>query len=138
MWGKLGDPLIVILHKALDGSWLRQQAIANNIANIDTPNYKRWDVSFENNLKKALLKESSDLPLVQTNSRHLQGGPCLEEVKPELIQIFESSWRNDGNNVDIEAEMTKQVVNLLNYSLLTRAVTDHFEMLRLAITEGRR
>ncbi len=137
MWRQLGAPVLPILERALDGNWLRQQVIAGNIANVDTPHYKRWDVSFEKKLKE-IGEASSTLPLSQTHPRHLGGKPRLEEAQPVFAQSHQTSWRNDGNNVDIESEMAQQAVTLLKYDLLTRLVTDHLGMLRIAITEGRR
>lgn len=136
MWQQLGVPLIPLLERALDCTWLRQQVIASNIANVDTPYYKRQEVSFEEKLKE-ILKTAPTLPLSKTDPRHLGGKPGLEEVKPAITRSRQASWRNDGNNVDIEAEMAQQAANLLNYNLLTRLVTEHFGMLRIAITEGR-
>ncbi|MDH7576770.1 MAG: flagellar basal body rod protein FlgB [Bacillota bacterium] len=137
MWLQLGAPLIPLLERALDGNWLRQQVISNNIANVDTPKYKRRDVIFEEKLKE-VLGNTSTVSLVRTNPRHLAAVPCLDEVQPVITRSYESSWRNDGNNVDIEAEMAQQAANLLNYNLLTRLVTDQLGMLRIAISEGRR
>lgn len=137
MLNQLGGPLLQVLHKALDASWIRQQVIANNIANVDTPGYKRWEVSFEKQLQKALA-EVGKLPLTRTHPTHLSKAASLEDVQPQVYQVLGSSYRNDGNNVDIDAEMAKQTANYLHYNLLTRLVTDHLEMLRIAVTEGRR
>jgi len=137
MLNQLGEPLLQILHKALDAGWMRQQVIANNIANVDTPGYKRWDVSFEKQLQEALA-EAGKLPLARTHPGHLGKTTSLEDVHPQIYQVVGSSYRNDDNNVDIDAEMAKQAANYLNYNLLTRLVTDYLGMLRIAITEGRR
>ncbi|HHW40334.1 MAG TPA: flagellar basal body rod protein FlgB [Syntrophomonadaceae bacterium] len=132
MWEQLGEPILPVLQGMLDANWLRQQVIANNIANVDTPQYKRWDVVFAQKLK-----ESSDISLARTNPRHI-AGENPETVKPSLIQPEKTSMRNDGNNVDLEYEMALQAETVLLYNLLTRLVSDHLGMLRTAITEGRR
>jgi flagellar basal-body rod protein FlgB len=137
MLDQLGGPLLQVLHKALDASWLRQQVIANNIANVETPGYKRWEVSFEKQLQRALA-EGENLSLARTHPAHFGRAPSLGDVQPQVYQVLDSSYRNDGNNVDIDAEMAKQTANYLNYNLLTRLVTGHLEMLRIAVTEGRR
>lgn len=132
MWEQLGKPIIPILQSMLDANWLRQQVIANNIANVDTPQYKRWDVIFTQKLK-----ESSNISLTQTNPRHINV-KTTEMMKPALIQPEKTSMRNDGNNVDLESEMAIQAATILQYNLLTRLVSDQLGMLRTAITEGRR
>lgn len=136
MWEKLGEPLLPVLERALDVNLLRQQVIANNIANADTPNYKRWDVIFANKLSE-VTESDNKLALAQTNPRHINIKNKYE-IEPTLIQVNQSSSRNDGNNVDIESELVQQTETLLNYNFLTRLVTDHLDMLRIAITEGRR
>lgn len=132
MWDKLGEPVVSLLQGMLDANWLRQQVIANNIANADTPQYKRWDVVFSQELKK-----SYDISLKRTNSRHFAGSN-RGEPKLLVIQPEGTSVRNDGNNVDLEYEMALQAETVLMYNLLTRLVSDQLGMLRTAITGGRR
>lgn len=132
MWEQLGEPILPVLQGMLNANWLRQQVIANNIANVDTPQYKRWDVIFTQKLI-----ESSNISLAQTNPRHINV-KTTEMMKPALVQPEKTSMRNDGNNVDLEYEMAIQAATVLQYNLLTRLVSDQLGMLRTAITEGRR
>ena len=67
----LGDPLIPVLKRTLDVNWLRQQAISQNIANVDTPNYKRIDLDFKHILAKK--SRTQGLALRRTNPAHLEG-----------------------------------------------------------------
>jgi flagellar basal-body rod protein FlgB len=117
-----------IMERALDLNWIRQQLISNNIANVDTPGYKRVDVDFKSSLIKALNNHDN-------NSKSRLNAHDLE---PVFVESEELTLSNDGNNVDIEKEMSQQAVNLLQYALLTRLVSDQLGMLRTAITEGRR
>lgn len=133
MIANLGDPLIPVLQRALDAGWLRQQVISYNIANASTPNYKRWDVDFGKIFREMT---AANLPLSRTHQSHLEG----EErglSGPVLYRDMQTRMRNDGNNVDPESEMALQAATLLQYNLLSRLVSDHFSLLRTAITEGR-
>ncbi|MGB9791398.1 MAG: flagellar basal body rod protein FlgB [Thermacetogeniaceae bacterium] len=132
MWNKLGEPVISLLQNMLDANWLRQQVIANNIANVDTPQYKRWDVIFNQEVTKTF-----DISLKRTNSRHLAGS-TRGASKLMVVQPNNTSVRNDGNNVDLEYEMALQAETVLMYNLLTRLMSDQLGMLRTAITGGRR
>ena len=71
-----------VLEKTLNGLDLRNKAISNNLANVDTPNYKRRSVSFRNQLKSAM-EGSNDL--ATTNNRHIAtGAGSLNEVQPQV------------------------------------------------------
>ncbi len=122
---QIANPAAEVMERALDINWLRQQLIANNIANVDTPNYKRADVDFKSSLIKAL-------------NNHSDSRLAAKEVEPDFVDSEDLILSNDGNNVDIEKEMSQQAVNVLQYALLTRLVSDQLGMLRTAITEGRR
>jgi len=133
MINKLGDPILPELKKALDINWVRQQVISQNIANADTPNYKRIDVDFKRVLAGKVDKR---LALERTHAAHLEGSSKTDGVP--LVVAKGTRSRNDNNNVDLEQEMALQAETLLLYNLLTRLTTEHLSMLRLAITEGRR
>ena len=88
---------INVLDKAADAAWLRNEAISNNLANVDTPNYKRQDVSFEDELIRNLNKvEHRTMDAKVYNMR-------LSRIEPRVYTDAASvSYRLDGNNVDIE------------------------------------
>ena len=117
---------INVLGKAADASWLRNDAIANNIANVDTPGYKRQDVSFEGELKRAL-----------GNRRYLSmdekvGRLTNAELKPRTyIDHGNYSYRMDGNNVDIDTENVKLAENQAYYSGLTNGINAEFNFLTM-------
>ena len=95
-----------IVHKALSGTWQRNKLISENIANVNTPNYKRKNVDFESSLKRALRNN-------KTNSRE------LEDMHFKTITDQSSlSYKKDGNNVNIETEMAYFVENHLRYNTL--------------------
>jgi flagellar basal-body rod protein FlgB len=108
--------------KMLDVTALRQQAIASNIANIETPGYKRVDVasSFQQELSQAI------------NS---QDTARISNVKPNLVvDSTATSTTRDGNTVQLETEMQNQAHNFLAHSLETQLVSSKLATLRSAIT----
>ncbi|MHB1126192.1 MAG: flagellar basal body rod protein FlgB [Bacillota bacterium] len=138
----LTNPTIVALEKSLDAAALRQRSIANNIANVNTPGFKKSGVTFEENLKAALgesLDTGTRLSLARTNPRHLSVGSNgdLRELKPELQQDLTTSMRPDGNNVDIDEEMLNLSMNNLNYQMTVQQLNERLGILRFVITGGR-
>lgn len=103
-----------LLKVALDVSSLRAEVIANNIANVETPNFKRKYVIFESALQEAI--KGKHLQLKRTNPKHIVGGLS---VSPRIITDSSTIMRNDGNNVDIDREMTELASNALRYRVLT-------------------
>ncbi len=132
-----------VLEKALGASGLAQEVIANNLANVETPGFKRSEVLFQDRLASALAAlEGSDGSLkgARTNARHLPIGeaPSLDAVEPEVVVRAETSLRPDGNNVDLDSEMVKLSENQMLYETLAQLVRMKLTSLRSAITEGRR
>lgn len=130
------------LRKALDGAALRHQAIAENIANADTPGYKRVDVDFASALKAALGEQVSPgrgVALARTNPAHLAGrSGGLGEIRPAVLRTNDTATRADGNNVDPDREMSLLAENTMLYNALTQVLGRRLAMLRSAINEGRR
>ena len=114
-----------VLDKAADAAWLRNEAISNNIANVDTPGYKRQDVSFEAELEKALgmnRYESMDAKVAGVKTSRLKARPYTD---------YEGySYRLDGNNVDIENENVMLAENQLKYQGLLTSITQEFTNLQ--------
>jgi flagellar basal-body rod protein FlgB len=124
----LSDSRITALQQALSGLARRQQAIAGNVANVDTPGYRRQDVSFE-----ATLHQGGDgTRLATTSAGHVAVAPAGESLLRSLTGGPErsSTGRNDGNNVDIDYEMTRLAETSLRYQLLTQATSARFLTLR--------
>lgn len=116
---------INILDKAADASWLRNEAISNNIANVDTPGYKRQDVAFEVELEKALGKNryvSMDEKVASVKTSSLEGRTYTD--------YSNYSYRLDGNNVDIENENVMLAENQLKYQGLLSSITQEFTNLQ--------
>ncbi len=132
---RLRTPYLNLLETSLNASSLRHNVIANNIANVDTPGYKRMEVDFERQLQKAL--SSNNIQLNTTNSLHITNLK-VEKIKPEVKLDDRTSLFNNNNNVDIDYEMSQLAQNALWYQSLTDILNYHFSQLRQVITEGRR
>ncbi len=128
---------IDILQRSMDASLLRQNVIANNIANANTPNFKRGEVNFESRLAYALESESRR-PRFQealTDENHIRFHEPLDyrDVRPRRVTDFLSTAENNGNNVDIEVESMNQLNNQLAYQMMTRSVADAFQRINLVL-----
>ena len=112
---------IDVISSAADASSLRNKTIANNIANIDTPHYKRQDVSFSANLQQALKNskfETLDQKVDSLNIKKLRGVVYTDN------DAF--SYRLHGNNVDVDTENVYMAQNQLMYQGLTKSLTAEF------------
>ncbi|MBX5436043.1 MAG: flagellar basal body rod protein FlgB [Alicyclobacillaceae bacterium] len=109
-----------VIQNALSAARLRQEVYANNIANAETPGYKRLDVSFETALQSALAGG-----LTQAAS-----------VVPQVVQSTSTSVDNNGNNVDMDAEMADLAANQIRYNALVQVLQQDFTRLRTAINGG--
>jgi len=108
------------LKVAMDVAMLRQSVHAQNIANAETPNYRRKYVVFEE-----LLKEASRIRLATTHERHIPSSQSLPQAKVE--EDKQAFYRNDQNGVDIDYEVTQMVANGLRYEVLARLMSKNIE-----------
>ncbi|MDO4188896.1 MAG: flagellar basal body rod protein FlgB [Lachnospiraceae bacterium] len=123
---------INVLDKAADGSWARNNAIANNIANIDTPNYKRQDVSFQKELEHAL--RSSKYTSLDTKVRELNEGNRLSHIEPRTYTDYANySYRLDKNNVDVDNENVELASNQIVYQAIVQSINSEFANLKAVI-----
>jgi len=115
------------IERGLDAAWLRNTVISQNIANVDTPGYKRKVVQFEEFLSNEM-----------KNGKISQGRSRLYGDDIRIIEDpTESSYRSDGNNVDIENEMALLAANTLRYNTLIQKMNGDFQKLKLVIKGGR-
>ncbi|MET3942836.1 flagellar basal-body rod protein FlgB [Paenibacillus sp. PvP094] len=132
----LNDISFKRLQGALDASNTRQQTIADNIANADTPYYKRSDVSFEEILRQ---QTDGDMPVLKgkvTDSRHFVIGPSSSVPTPVVTMDHSTSMNNNQNNVDIDKEMSLLAENQLRYNAYIQQVNEQIKMMRVGV-EGR-
>ncbi|ADD02502.1 flagellar basal-body rod protein FlgB [Thermoanaerobacter mathranii subsp. mathranii str. A3] len=127
---------IDLLQKGLYAATVRNNVIANNIANVNTPNFKRSEVKFENILKDAI--NGTKLRGYITNPKHIPiGPPPVDSIQPEIVQVNNTSMRLDGNNVDIDAEMANLAKNQLYYYALVQRVSGELNSIMTAVKDGR-
>jgi flagellar basal-body rod protein FlgB len=125
-----------ILHRGMDVTLMRRDIISDNIANADTPNFKRSTLNFESSLKRAI--ESEDVkafPAAMTHEKHIPFHRPVDyrTVKPRKVLDYLSSTDNNGNNVDIEEEMMNALHNQLSYDLMTRVVSNEFTKINMVL-----
>lgn len=119
---------INVLDQAADASWTRETVIGNNIANVDTPGYKRQDVAFEDVLKREL--KSSKYDTLQKAVDNVS----LNKLEGRTYTDYASySYRLDGNNVDIDTENVELASEQLRYQTLTSAVSNEFTRMNTAM-----
>jgi flagellar basal-body rod protein FlgB len=123
---------ISLLHSALNASSLRQQAISNNLSNAETPGYKAKQVVFEDILKQQISKQSNFVGK-RTDSRHLEIGKQTYIPSAQTVEDTQTVMQNNGNNVDVDGEMTQMGKNALWYYTLTQQLTSEFQHLSIAI-----
>jgi flagellar basal-body rod protein FlgB len=131
----LEDKATRALITALDGLAARQRVISNNLANVDTPGFKASDVSFARQLGKALATNKG-VQMVTTHPQHLTEPSPSDPV--QVITRSDTSHRLDGNNVDIDKEMTYLAETVLHFQAAAQVVSRRLSLLRTVINEGRR
>jgi flagellar basal-body rod protein FlgB len=128
---------IDLLHRGMSTASLREAVIANNLANADVPNFKRTDVNFESELKRALdtEKQKPVLELRLTNPSHIPNWQPrdYQDVSPRRVLDYLSQSDNNGNNVDAEEEFNLLLKNQLRYMLLAQMTTFEFGQVNLAL-----
>ncbi len=116
----------------------RFQAVAENLANVNTPGYKRKEVDFEENLREALETAGDDLSRldpVATHQDHM-GQPRMETSRNFQVEEYTvegDSVRLDGNNVDLEKEMANLAETRMAYSAVTRVMAKRAALIRTAM-----
>ncbi len=120
---ELLDNTAVMLSRLMEAASERQRVISNNIANVNTPGYKRRSVTFESQLKKMLESKSAGE---------------IGKLRPEVVIDEDSPSRIDGNNVNMAKETNELLQNTMYHRLLSRAVMMKINILKTAIRGGGR
>ncbi|OLD71099.1 MAG: flagellar basal-body rod protein FlgB [Acidobacteria bacterium 13_1_40CM_2_56_11] len=118
-------PFFPAVEELLSWTSKRQQALAGNVANMDTPGYRAQDYSFE--------QELATIHLSTTTANHI--APLKDEAHARLYAV-NSKVKPNGNNVDLEREMTEITKNGLQYITLVQYLNQKIRTLRAAINEG--
>jgi flagellar basal-body rod protein FlgB len=132
----INKPSFQLLEKSLDASSMRQRVIANNIANVDTPYFKRSTVNFE-----SLLQQQISAPVQiqgkRSDPRHFIFGTSSQQIEPQITVDQSSIMNNNLNNVDIDTEMSEMAKNQLTYNTEIQQVTHDIKQMRTAISGGK-
>jgi flagellar basal-body rod protein FlgB len=123
------DSTYDLIKSGIKASDVRAKTIANNMANVNTKNYKRFNVVFEENLKD---NNSSKLELKRTRTEHLSDSDS-ENSNISIEQDNSTSMRSDGNNVDLDIEKVNQAANTLKYNALITNINIKFNNLKTVI-----
>ena len=115
--------ILDIIEAGIKAENIRQKAIANNIANLETPGYRRIDVEFEQLLAKCL------------NSA---GVVDLSEVEPQIYRPKQTPVKSNGNDVNLEAEVGEMIKNTLRHKAYIRLLSKKYKQIELAIDVGGR
>ena len=128
MVGSSAFDYINVLDKAADAAWLRNDAIANNLANVSTPGYKREDITFEKELTKAL--KHSQYTTMDAKIKNLRADQLQARTYKDYNGL---SYRLDGNNVDIDTENVELASEQIKYNGLIESISKEFSMLKNAM-----
>ena len=120
-----------LLSKAIDLRVQRNEVIASNFANADTPNYKACDIDFKETLQLAVNR----LQLSSTNQGHLSSNQN-QSLFPEAKLRAVTQGNVDGNTVDMDTERTQFSENAMQYQILTTLIQDEFKDMKLAISSN--
>ncbi|MCQ2582332.1 MAG: flagellar basal body rod protein FlgB [Treponema sp.] len=129
---------IDLLQREMDVTSLRYQVSANNLANSEVPNFKRSEISFESELKKAFQSEEiakNSFHLATKDDRHMQINLPMDyrDVKPQRTVDYISTAKSDGNNVDPETEANNILQIQMQYRLLTQLTSFEFDQVNTAM-----
>jgi len=125
-----------LLTRGMDVAVLRRNVIANNIANAETPNFKRTVVNFEASLRRALDSEKvQPPPQAATDPRHIPFHRTVDyrTVQPRMVLDYLTTAKNNGNNVDIEEEGMLALQNQLLYQTMATAVSGQYGLVNLVL-----
>lgn len=130
---KLFSGTISTLENALNYSSTKQKVISQNISNADTPNYKAKNVSFKNELQSAV---GNSLETRRSDARHFDfNGHATNRIAITTNQ--NTSYNNNGNNVDIDKEMADLATNQIYYNALIERISGKFQTLQSVIRGGK-
>jgi len=132
----LNNRVYNLLLGALDGSALKQSVISKNIANVNTPGYKKSVVDFQEALE-SILNEAETERLTKA----VGGASVQKPAQARVItiqQVSNTSLRNDGNNVDVDLELAELAENNLYFNSMAQLLSSQLAMIKYAISEGGR
>jgi flagellar basal-body rod protein FlgB len=128
-----------MLKNAMDGAGTAHSVIANNIANVNTPNFRRSDVSFKEALAatEASAPDPEQLEMITTDARHMDasGSPAPETFSVTTTVDTDQQMRIDGSNVDVDQEMAKLSLNSAYAQTMGQLLQNQYSRMRQVIQE---
>ena len=115
------NSMIDMLHKTMDAAVERHQVLANNLANVNTPGYRRQDLVFKDAFSQAIEAQ-----------KHVSSKVAWQGVTPELFEDTRSIARPDGNNVSTQTELAEMSQNEIFYRTMTKIISAKLQTLRKA------
>ena len=131
-----------LLERGLNSSLVKRKVISDNISNVDVPGFKRSEVSFEENLKRAIESEKVEklktVPTKVSDERHINffTAPDYKNVNPSIRTDYLTRVRADGNNVDMEKEMTDASHNQMHYFMMVERLNHNFKQINLVLRQA--
>ena len=119
-----------VLKAAADASWTREEVLTNNIANVDTPNYKRQDVDFTTYMNSALSRTNGGSSSLTNRVNNINYNDVAIRTYTDNSTL---SYRTDGNNVDLSTENAELASEQLNYTALVDSINNEFSRMKAVI-----
>lgn len=119
-----------VLKAAADASWTREEVLTNNIANVDTPNYKRQDVDFTTYLRSALSRTNGGSSSLTNRVNNLNYNDIAIRTYTDNSTL---SYRLDGNNVDLSTENVELASEQINYNALIDSMNNEFSRFKMVL-----
>ena len=119
-----------VLKAAADASWTREEVLTNNIANVDTPNYKRQDVDFTTYLNSALSRTNGGSSSLTNRVNNINYNDVAIRTYTDNSTL---SYRTDGNNVDLSTENVELAAEQINYNALIDSMNNEFSRFKAVL-----
>lgn len=127
------SPYVNVLGQALRAASTRHSVISNNIANVNTPGFKKSEVVFEELLAAELSPPKNKLQLLRTQDSHLPMQGKKAGISPQINRIDTTTMRTDGNNVDVDVEMAELAKNNIYANANIRQISAYFSGIKSVI-----
>ncbi|WP_416150956.1 flagellar basal body rod protein FlgB [Salipaludibacillus sp. HK11] len=124
-----------LLETAMSAASTRQNTISQNIANVDTPNYKAQKTVFSHELNRA--REGQRLNAARTDDRHVTFGGGPRDESAIVTKKTNTTYNHNGNNVDMDHEMSQLAENQIYYNTLVDRLSGRFNSIRTVLGQGR-
>ena len=129
----VSDKTLQALTTALNFREMRQELISSNVANANTPGFKAKKLDFEEALARAL-DVDGQMKMNATDGRHYNvGGGGFNNLEPEIYDDPNGVVSENGNTVDVEAEMAQMAENKLMYDALVQLINKKMGIMKYAI-----